>query len=38
MEFNEKHKQTIVVITHDESIAKRSHRVVHIRDGLLTDV
>ena len=37
MDLNQKNKQTVVVITHDESIAERAHRVVHIRDGVLTD-
>ena len=37
MDLNQKNKQTVVVITHDESIAERAHRVVHIRDGILTD-
>ncbi|MCC6758321.1 MAG: ABC transporter ATP-binding protein [Candidatus Omnitrophica bacterium] len=35
MELNQKNKQTLVIVTHDESIAKRSHRVVPMRDGKL---
>jgi lipoprotein releasing system ATP-binding protein len=33
MELNRKNKQTLVIVTHDENVAKRSHRTVHIRDG-----
>lgn len=35
MLLNELNNQTIVIVTHDESIAKQCHRVVHMRDGLL---
>lgn len=35
MELNEKNKQTLVIVTHDDSIAKRSRRVVNMRDGQL---
>jgi lipoprotein-releasing system ATP-binding protein len=35
MELNQKNKQTLVIVTHDDSIAKRSHRVVPMRDGKL---
>ena len=35
VELNEKRKQTIVVVTHDEGIAERAHRTVHMRDGVL---
>ena len=35
LELNAKGKQTLVVVTHDDTIARRSHRVVHIRDGKL---
>ena len=27
--------KTIVLVTHDERIATRAHRVVHMRDGLI---
>lgn len=30
---NQKYKQTIVLITHDESIAKHADRIIHIEDG-----
>ncbi|HEX2866021.1 MAG TPA: ABC transporter ATP-binding protein [Ignavibacteriales bacterium] len=32
-ELNEKHKQTIVVVTHDETFAERTQRIIHILDG-----
>ncbi|MGE5350842.1 MAG: ABC transporter ATP-binding protein [Acidobacteriota bacterium] len=32
-ELNEKHKQTIVVVTHDETFATRTQRIIHILDG-----
>ena len=35
LELNAKSKQTLVIVTHDESIAKRSHRIIHIKDGEL---
>jgi len=34
-ELNRKNKQTLVVVTHDESIAQVSHKVIHLRDGEL---
>ena len=38
--FAELHEQgnTIVLITHDNDIARRAKRVVHILDGRLTEV
>ena len=27
---------TIALVTHDQSIAARTHRILHLRDGLLT--
>jgi len=35
MGLNKKNNQTLVIVTHDENIAARSHRVVHIKDGRL---
>jgi len=35
MELNKKNKQTLVIVTHDEHIATRSHRTIHIKDGEL---
>ncbi len=35
MDLNKNNKQTLVIVTHDESIAKRSHRVIPMRDGKL---
>ena len=28
---------TIVVVTHDEDLARAAHRVVHMRDGVIVD-
>ncbi len=36
MELNAKNNQTIVFVTHDENIARRSHKIVHMKDGILT--
>ena len=36
-ELNEKYGQTIILITHDENIAKSSKRVVVIEDGKIVD-
>lgn len=36
-ELNEKYGQTIILITHDENIAKNSKRVVVIEDGKIVD-
>ena len=33
--LNAKNKQTLVIVTHDEQIAKLSHTVINIRDGRL---
>ena len=37
--MNELHAQgrTIVMITHDEEVAQRAQRQVHIRDGLILE-
>ena len=31
--ISEKYSQTLIVVTHDESIAQLADRVIHIRDG-----
>ena len=36
--LNEKLGQAFVIVTHDEHVAARCHRIVHMRDGILTDV
>ncbi len=35
LDLNKKNKQTLVIVTHDESIAKLSARVIKMRDGKL---
>ena len=35
VELNRKNKQTLIIVTHDESIAHKAHRVVHMLDGKL---
>ena len=35
LELNSTSHQTLVIVTHDESVAKRSHRIIHIKDGKL---
>ena len=35
MELNVKNHQTIVIVTHDEEIAKRAHKIIYMRDGIL---
>jgi lipoprotein-releasing system ATP-binding protein len=37
MDLNVKHRQTLVIVTHDESIAKRSHRIIRMKDGALVN-
>ena len=35
LDLNRKNRQTLVIVTHDEHVATRSHRNIHIRDGEL---
>lgn len=35
IDLNKKNKQTLIIVTHDEEVAKISHRSVHMRDGEL---
>lgn len=35
MSLNKKHNQTLVIVTHDEGIAKISQKVIYMRDGKL---
>ena len=34
--FNREHKQTLVMITHDENIALQAQRIMNIADGRIT--
>ena len=36
-EFNKKQNQTILMVTHDQSLAAAADRVLHLRDGKLND-
>jgi lipoprotein-releasing system ATP-binding protein len=36
VELNKTNQQTLVIVTHDEQVAKRAHRVIHMRDGLMS--
>ncbi len=35
MSLNETQKQTLIIVTHDEEIARRSHKTIPMRDGRL---
>ncbi|MFX0185617.1 MAG: ABC transporter ATP-binding protein [Candidatus Hodarchaeota archaeon] len=37
-EVNKTEKQTLVVVTHDASIARQSNRIFHIKDGMIDDI
>lgn len=37
LDLNIKNKQTVVIVTHDEDIARRSHKIIRIRDGRLLE-
>ncbi|HLA17822.1 MAG TPA: ABC transporter ATP-binding protein [Dehalococcoidia bacterium] len=37
VDLNRQHVQTFVIVTHDERVAARCHRIVHMRDGLIVD-
>jgi lipoprotein-releasing system ATP-binding protein len=35
LDLNKTERQTLVIVTHDEKVAKRSHKTIQIRDGKL---
>jgi putative ABC transport system ATP-binding protein len=37
-EINKKENQTIIIVTHDSSIAKRTVKTFHIKDGLIENI
>jgi putative ABC transport system ATP-binding protein len=37
VDLNRRHLQTFVIVSHDERVAARCHRIVHMRDGLIVD-
>lgn len=36
-ELNEKYEKTIIIVTHDEKIASRAKRIIHINDGCISE-
>jgi len=36
VELNKKEKKTILMVTHDLSIAQQAHKIIHLRDGKIT--
>jgi putative ABC transport system ATP-binding protein len=38
LDLNAKQGTTLIIITHDPNIAAQTHRVIHLRDGLVEDV
>ncbi|MFX0209090.1 MAG: ATP-binding cassette domain-containing protein, partial [Candidatus Hodarchaeota archaeon] len=37
-EVNKTENQTLVLVTHDASIASQSNRIFHIKDGMINDI
>jgi putative ABC transport system ATP-binding protein len=35
VDLNREQGQTFVLVTHDASVARRAHRIVHMRNGLI---
>jgi putative ABC transport system ATP-binding protein len=35
VQLNKQNNQTFVLVTHDDSVAARAHRIVRMRDGLI---
>jgi ABC-type lipoprotein export system ATPase subunit len=36
--LNREKKQTFIVVTHDQSIAKEATRTIYVRDGLIEEI
>lgn len=34
-DLNEKENKTIIMVTHDENIAKKAHRIIRLKDGII---
>ncbi len=37
MDLRREHKQTMVLVTHDQRVADRADRIVHLKDGVVVD-
>ena len=38
LELNRQKDTTLIIITHDSSVAAQAHRIIHLRDGLVEEV
>jgi putative ABC transport system ATP-binding protein len=38
LELNIKKGTTLIIITHDPNVAQQTHRVIHLRDGLIEEL
>ncbi|MGA2489919.1 MAG: ATP-binding cassette domain-containing protein, partial [Anaerolineales bacterium] len=38
LELNRQKGTTLIIITHDQSVAAQTHRLIHLRDGLVEEV
>jgi putative ABC transport system ATP-binding protein len=37
MKMNQEKGTTLIIVTHDPEIAEQTQRIIHIRDGVVTD-
>ena len=38
LDLNQKKGTTLIIITHDPTVAQQTHRVIHLRDGMIEEV